>query len=239
MGARDRGLTVNDVERRWLDYAWGVVACPPAHAAECSLSGGTGVANDSGVRFPGFIGTQYEPHRGVLCMGHIHRHLPDRDDVEGGRLYDINASLSGWRTRGRSDHSDELFLVESRAAYLASAPTWDYWNRNYAPLLNDARVPLAEVAFANVAKCRTTTEDDNAASVRLAKICSRVFPPEALISLLQPAAVLLASLRLDVGVGDATIVRWNGRTGVDEAGSTMKNWLPYEAGRLRRLRTSA
>lgn len=229
---------MNDLERGWVDYAWGVVACPPTHAAECGRSGGIGVADDSDVRFPGFIGPNYEPQRGVLCMGHVHRYLPDRDDVDGGRLHDINAVLTAWRARGRGEESDESFLVDSRAAYMASAPTWDYWNRNYAPLLKEARVELSEVAFANVAKCRTTTEDDSAASIRLADLCSKVFQPAALIELLRPAAVLLASLRLDVGVVDATIIRWNGRTGVDEAGSTMKNWLPYEAGRLRRVRAS-
>lgn len=230
---------MNDLERRWADYAWGVVACPTAHASECMQSGGIGVAGESDVRFPGFIGAEYEPHRGVLCMGHVHRYLPERDDVHGGRLHEINAVLAAWCARGRGDVSDEIFLVDSRAAYMASAPTWDYWNRNYALLLKEARVPLNEVAFANVAKCRTATEDDSAASIRLAALCAKVFPPAALIDLLRPAAVLLASLRLEVGAVEATIIRWNGRTGVDDAGSTMKNWLPYEAGRLRRVRAGS
>lgn len=154
---------MNDFERQWIDYAWGVVACTPAHAADCRRSGGVGVADGSDVRFPGFIGPDYEPGRGVLCMGHVHRYLPDRDDVEGGRLHQINDALLTWRTSGRGEDADASFLAESRSAYMASAPTWDYWNRNYAPLLREARVPLREVAFANVAKCRTTTEDDSAA----------------------------------------------------------------------------
>lgn len=76
-------------------------------------------------------------------------------------------------------------------------------------------------------------------SIRLADLCSKVFPPAALIGMLRPAAVLLASLRLDVGAVEATVIRWNGRTGVDDAGNTMRNWLPYEAGRLRRVRAES
>jgi len=189
------------------------------------------------ARFPGFVGPRFEPGKGVLCMGHVHRFLPDADDIEGGRLEAVESAVLAWRARGRSEANDVAFLRDSRAAYLTSAPTWDYWKRNYEPLLRKARVPLEEVAFANVAKCRTATEDDSAASMRIARVCSAAFPPSELVRLLRPAAVLLASLRLDVGdVGDVRLVRWNGRTGVDERGYTMNNWIEIEAARLHRIR---
>ena len=104
-------------------------------------------------------------------------------------------------------------------------------------MLSEARCSIDEIAFANVAKCRTVTEEDSGASYRLAQLCSATFPPERLITLLRPAAVLVASLRLNVGdVPGVQVVRWNGRTGVDEGGNAMRNWLPFEAGRLRRIR---
>lgn len=225
-------------ELAWLDYAWSVVGCGPEHSQRCEAAGGMGMPGGTMARFPGFVGPDYEPGRGVVCIGHIHRYLPDVDDLEGGRLEEIEAAIVGWRQRGRGLESDVAFLAESRAAYLASAPGWRYWKRHYAPLLDDARIPVEEVAFANVAKCRTATEIESGASVRLAKMCAQVYPPAGLVRLLQPAAVLLASLQLDVGdVGDVRVIRWNGRTGVDETGLMMKNWLPAEGGRLRRLRS--
>lgn len=228
---------MQDHERQWLDHAWRVVDCPASHVAECVAAGGVGLPGSSGARFPGFVGRDYKPGIGVLCMGHVHRYLPDRDDVEGGRLAAIEAAIEAWRAGGRSPEADTEFLASSRDAYEASAPTWDYWRRNYQPLLDESRYSVREVAFANVAKCRTITEDDSAASVRLARICSIAFPPSELIAALRPAAVLLASLRLDVGERPGvTLLRWNGRTGVDDEGSTMKNWLPFRAGQLRRLR---
>jgi hypothetical protein len=130
-----------------------------------------------------------------------------------------------------------MFLAESRPAYMSSAAEWPWWKRQYQRLLNEARVPMAEVAFTNFAKCRTATEEESNASLRLAKLCGEFFPPAALIRLLRPAAVLIASLQLDVGdVGDVLVVRWHGRTGVNEEGLRMENWLPHQAGRLRRIR---
>jgi hypothetical protein len=227
-------------EERWLDYAWGVVACGDGHARACEAAGGIGMPGSSNARFPGFVGPEFLPGRGVLCMGHIHRYLPEADDTENGRLEAVESAAVSWLGRGRGPESDEEYLSDSTAAYLATAPTWDYWRRNYDPLLRKARVPIGEVAFANVAKCRTPTEDDSAASVRIAKLCAGEFPPAELIATLQPAAVLLASLRLDVGdVGDVRVIRWNGRTGVDEAGYRMSTWIEMEASKLHRLRTQA
>lgn len=227
-------------ESRWLDCAWRVVACRAGHARACEAAGGIGMPGDSDARFPGFVGPAFRPGRGVLCMGHIHRYLPDVDDTEGGRLNVVESAAISWLERGRGTESDETYLRDSTAAYLNTAPSWDYWKRNYDPLLRRARVPIEEVAFANVAKCRTPTEDDSAASVRIAKLCAGEFPPADLISILQPAAVLLASLRLDVGdVGDIQVIQWNGRTGVDYAGYRRSTWIELEAAKLHRLRIQA
>jgi hypothetical protein len=190
------------------------------------------------ARFPGFVGSDFEPGRGVLCMAHVHRYLPDLDDHDGGRLEPIEAAIVGWRQRGRSPESDAAFLSESRPAYIASASGWPWWKKHYKPLLDEGRVPIGEVAFANFAKCRTVTDADSSASMRLARLCTETYPPAALIGVLQPAAVLVASLQLDVGdVGDVLVIRWNGRNGVDETGLKMANWLPRQGGRLRLIRS--
>lgn len=227
-----------DHELAWLDYAWGVVACGPGHVQRCEATGGVGMPGGTSARFPGFVGPDYEPGRGVLCMAHVHRYLPDRDDSEGGRLEAIEAAIVSWRQRGRNPDSDRAFLDESRPAYMASAAEWPWWRKHYKPVLDEGRVPMAEVAFANFAKCRTVTEEDSSASLRLARLCAESYPPAALIDLLRPAAVLLASLQLDLGaIGDVLVIRWNGRNGVDETGLKMANWLPRKGGRLRALRS--
>jgi hypothetical protein len=44
-------------------------------------------------------------------------------------------------------------------------------------------------------------------------------------------------MRLDVGAaGDVQVIRWNGRTGVDDAGYRMSTWIEMEAAKLHRLR---
>ncbi len=188
------------------------------------------------ARFPGFVGPDFEPGRGVLCLAHIHRYLPDVDDGENGSLRDVETAIVGWRQRGRSPESDARFLSESRPAYLAAASGWTWWRKNYQPMLDEARVPVGEVAFANFAKCRTVTEVDSSASMRLANLCSKTYLPAALVAVLRPAAVLVASLQLNVGEVDVPVIPWNGRNGVNADGLRMANWLPLEAGRLRRIR---
>lgn len=49
-----------------------------------------------------------------------------------------------------------------------------------------------------MAKCRIETDGYSAASVRIAHTCAETFSPGDLIRLLQPSAVLLASLQLDL-----------------------------------------
>lgn len=224
-------------EQDWLDYAWGVVACGAQHAERCQATGGIGIEEGSTARFPGFLGPKFEPGRGVLCMAHVHRYL-ESDDAPRGRLAAIEAAILGWRQRGRSPESDATFLAESRPAYMASASEWPWWKKNYQPLLSKSRVHMDEVAFANFAKCRAATELESSLSVRLAKLCAEVYPPAALIRLLRPAAVLIASLQLDPGdVGDVLVVRWHGRTGRDDRGYRRTTWLEESARDVFRMRS--
>lgn len=224
-------------EREWLRYAWSVVGCGSEHATRCEAAGGIGIPGGGTARFPGFVGPGYQPGRGVLCLAHVHRYLPAIDDVAGGRLAAIETAIVGWAQRGRNADSDATFLAESRPAYMDSAAEWPWWKKHYGELLKKARVPMAEVAFANFAKCRTPTEEESSASIRLARLCAEVYPPRDLVRLLDPVAVLVASLQLDLGdVGDVLVVRWNGRNGLDDEGNRMSTWLPLQASRIHRRR---
>lgn len=84
-------------------------------------------------------------------MGHVHRYLPQGDDIEGGRLAEIETAISSWRANGRGDENDLTFLSQSRTAYTTSAPTWPYLQRNYGLILDEARLPFMTSPFANVA----------------------------------------------------------------------------------------
>jgi len=221
-------------EAQWLDYAWGVVGCGREHVERCEAGGGVGMPGDPSARFPGFVGPDFEPGRGVLCLAHIHRYLPDVDDGEGASLRGVASAIVKWKQQGRSSEADGAFLSQSRPAYLDAVAGWSWWKKHYQPILDEARVPIREVAFSNFAKCRTVTDADSGASLRLARLCAQTYPPAALVAVLQPAAVLVASLQLDVGdVGEVLVIRWNGRNGVDDTGLRMANWLPQQGGRLR------
>jgi len=93
-------------EADWLRYAWGVVASGRQHVERCEAAGGVEMPGDAIARFPGFVGPDFVPGRGVLCMAHIHRYLPDVDEGEGGSLRGVEAAIVGWRQRGRSPESD-------------------------------------------------------------------------------------------------------------------------------------
>lgn len=225
-------------EAQWIEYAWSVVACGSDHVRRCTAAGGLGVLDEEAVRFPGFVGPDFEPGRGVLCLAHVHRYLPEVDDISGGRFRAFSDAIVGWKKRGRSDESDAVFLAESRPAYMASAKEWPWWKKHYGRLLDEGRVPISEVAFTNFAKCRTVTEEESNASLRLAKLCAEEYPPADLVRMLRPAALLIASLQLEVGdVGDVPVIRWNGRNSVDSEGYRLEQWLPRQGGRLRKIRS--
>jgi hypothetical protein len=53
------GLT--PLEERWLEYARKIAACDPEHLAECRrLGGGIDPGPDPSLRWPGFVGRDYE-----------------------------------------------------------------------------------------------------------------------------------------------------------------------------------
>lgn len=61
-------------EHRWLDYAWSVVNCTPAHRGAREAAGGArpGPGRELGneLRWPGYLGRNYVERRDVLCIGH-------------------------------------------------------------------------------------------------------------------------------------------------------------------------
>lgn len=194
---------------------------------------------EGNARFPGFIGPEFEPGHGVLAW--------DTSTATCPRLTTLPAVGSTMSRQRFCNGVPRQVLRRRRAVthridsgYLASAPTWDYWKKNYGKLLSQGHVPITQVAFANVAKCRTATEEPSSASAKLAKACSKVYPPAELIAVLQPAVILLASLTLEPGdVGDARLIQWNGRTGTDVDGNRMTDWIEIQSNRLHEARPTA
>jgi hypothetical protein len=73
---------MNETERRWLDYAEEVVDCPAAHRDGCltrHATSGEGLDGGNRLTFPGYIGRNYQPKFGLMCVAHVHR---EPDSVE-------------------------------------------------------------------------------------------------------------------------------------------------------------
>lgn len=65
----------SDHEQRWLDHAWRVVDCPVEHRRARERHGGAQPGPDrvdgNELRWPGYLGRDYEPGRGVLYVGAV------------------------------------------------------------------------------------------------------------------------------------------------------------------------
>src|SRR5215212_8545264 len=72
-----RSSEVNDLERRWLDYAWDILNCPEEHRRRCVGAGaavpGPRRVDGNDLPWPGYLGQDWNPNRGVLCVGAVHR----------------------------------------------------------------------------------------------------------------------------------------------------------------------
>jgi len=95
------------LEADWLEYARSIAACDPTHRAECvQRGGGSAVGPDPELRWPGFIGSDYEanPFR-VLCVAQIHN--PNGWSASASGLAPMEPLLrewlDGWLTAYRTD----------------------------------------------------------------------------------------------------------------------------------------
>lgn len=136
---------MTQLEQRWLDYAWSVLNSPAEHRRECLANGsavpGPGRVDGNDLRWPGYLGRDYEPASGVLCVGAVHRegNPANRDDGSVAERTDAElvAGARKWLTTGRSPTSDAGYLESLRSSYQQALPTWSRWQRHYRTLVED------------------------------------------------------------------------------------------------------
>lgn len=96
-------------ERAWLDYAWKVVTCTEAHLARCVTADGDDPQIAGGIRYPGNLGSGYDPERGILCIGLVHRSRQPGDEgwPEAQRVRPVDR-------RGHPNLGDEGSITSNR-----------------------------------------------------------------------------------------------------------------------------
>jgi hypothetical protein len=251
---------LTDVERDWLDYAWRVVTCPAEHRSACIAAGGAvpgpGRVDGNELRWPGYVGRRWEPGRGVLCVGAVHREADPTKHV-GPTITrtnrELNEATRAWQSRGRSPHGDETYLRAIQDAYVDALPTWDRWNRHFRPLVEDhLRMAREEIAWTNLAKCRVSIDrgaGERAAEQKVIRLCQQRFVPIAdLVAALRPAAVLCCVLKAIPGGGiveswdssawSPRVFTWFGLTGHDRHNTDphrrdFSEWAPEAAAMIR------
>ena len=193
-------------ERRWLDYAWRIVNCPPEHRQGCfahGAAGGPGLDGINQLRFPGYLGRDF---RGLLCVAHVHREPEKggvgdtaRDREAGRRLLTADEE---WRARARSRNSDGAFLEAVRHHYETMFFTWDVW-KPFRKLVEEVSFGVSQLAFANLAKCR---QRKGPSPEPLIEFCQRDFPMTELVEAIRPRVVLVAVKH--GGPGGGLGIRW-------------------------------
>ena len=232
-------------ERRWLDYAWNVVNCPLHHRRGCLIRGaasGNGVDGGNELRFPGYIGRSYEPGRGVLLVGHVHREPEPHMSLPGDPARFVAAHFR-WIEHGRSDEADAAFLAEVRRYYGEAVAGWNPWRQFFRRIVEDELgMSLDQVAYANLAKCR---QDPNRGTAEnLVSYCQGQFPAAQLVDAVRPAGVFVCVIAADPRRGvvswrspswDPVVYAFEGRNGRDSLKRRRDEWLPEAAARVKTI----
>lgn len=251
---------VTETERRWLDYAWTVVAAPEEHRAACVANGGAvpgpGRVDGNEVRWPGYLGKNYEPGRSVLCVGAVHREATAELVAGDPVIADTNRELVDvsrrWLGRGRSAENDHQYLDGLRSAYVRALPSWSRWKRHFRPLVEDyLEMDRTQIAYANLAKCRVSIDRgarQRAAEAVLTRLCQRAYPMADLLDAIRPVAVLVAVLQARPGGDIVTtwsspawaplVYAWQGQSGHDRHNTApgarpLREWAPEMAAEVR------
>lgn len=222
-------------EERWLDYAWSVVNCPAEHRAHCEALGaavpGVGRVDGNELRWPGYLGREYQEGAGVLCVAAVHREARPEEEA-GTPVGATNAQLIAahrrWLSEGRSAEEDALFLESIRQTYVDALPHWRRWTRHFRTLVeHHLGLKRTEIAWTNLAKCRLAVHRGNrSAETELTRLCQMEFAPMAeLIEAIRPELVLVAVLNATSGGGIVStwnspstsplVYSWHGQSGHD------------------------
>lgn len=201
-------MPLADWERNWLNWARPIVSCVherPDHFDRCrDLLGDCGYdgsdADDSTLRWPGYVGERWKTGVGVLFVGSIHAdftagNLPPDQDERIRLVEEMAVANRRWRDAPDDEQFAEEFLVASRAAYSALAPGWrrDEQFRLVRDALGEG---IEEVSWTNLAHCRarpgclTSEYPLQLACSSTAAAASGGFPIQDLIAAIRPAVVL-------------------------------------------------
>lgn len=221
----------------WLNYAEEVVNCPDAHRRRCIAAGGAVPGSErvdgNELRWPGYLGADWQPGTGVLCVGSVHREAEPAKQIDPVNLRtdrELVVATRTWLAAGRSQGSDADYLHSLRAAYVDALPTWGPWKKFFRKIAEDGLgMSRSQIAYANLAKCRVAIHlgpQQRSAQTRLPLLCQTDFIPMAkLVAAIRPAAVLVCNLNAGRGgtvvetwdAGDVSplVFRWHGQSGHD------------------------
>jgi hypothetical protein len=253
---------MDETEERWLDYAWRVVNCPPAHLRLCENAGGArsgpGRVDGLDLRWPGYLGRNYHESQGILCVGAVHLEVPLAElesNPEGFRSDQTQVeAVRTWLTEGRSSGTDEIFLERMRTAYegVGGLPRWQRWRRHFRSLVCDhLGMDETKVAWTNLAKCKCAIHlgsTQRAAQANLVRLCQQEFPVRDLVEAIRPVAVLVSVLNAKANGPivstwrsascDPLVFTWQGQSGHDRHNTDpnarkFRDWTPDAAAQIR------
>ena len=250
-----------EVDRRWLDYAWRVLNCPEKHRRRCVEAGaaipGLERVDGDDLRWPGYLGRDWKPYRGVLCVGAVHREPSPEYEDNGPVGARTNAELiegaRRWLRDGRSTESDGAHLDKLRNAYEEALPSWPSWKRHFRTLVGDyLNLSVTEIAWTNLAKCRVPIHSGDSArraEAQLTRLCQADFAPVSdLVDRIRPVAVLVAVLNAGSGGPIVSswespnvsplVYTWQGQSGhdrhnTDPRARKLREWAPEMAAQVR------
>ncbi|MBD3233222.1 MAG: hypothetical protein GF315_05815 [candidate division Zixibacteria bacterium] len=211
--------TNSDFESKWLDYAWSVLNC--SNKQRCYDAGAAKPHPDrndgNDLCWPGYIGRNYEPGEGILCVGAVHKELSldalKKDAFIRRNNEDFVNSARQWLQEGRSPGADQAYLSTVRKVYERALPTWSRYRSHFRMLIEDYLcMDIAQIAWVNLAKCRVPVDQGTkrrAAQADLTCLCQNEGPAMSnLIEALRPVAVLVAGLK--AGQDSDIVPSWDG-----------------------------
>lgn len=226
-----------EFELSWLEYARKVVNVDDAHLKACKDAGGVPDPLDGSrtLRWPGYLGRNYQPGLGVLCVAQVHRDInAESEHVDPDVNVRYVASTAAWKARALSDVE---FLEETRLAYEHWIPAWGRWKRHFRYLVEElVGLGIDRIAWANLAKCQAPT---NSSPEGVIETCRKGFPIRDLVDAIRPRVVLCARLR--GAEGEPTVAEWGTRPvyrfhyrwGTNLAGESLQVWGPRMAATVR------
>jgi hypothetical protein len=202
------GISVSEVvDRRWLEWAGPIVRGRDSNDEHFTWCEGMLGLNryadiDQTLRWPGYVGANWELGRGILFIGSVHSEFAGTGDDPASRA-PVVAALAAANARWRSAESpsradDSNYLEATRSAYASLMPYWpraEVFRCLMAGVLGDQEDLFSHAAWTNLAHCRSKPKAIREYPLQLR--CSSetgAYPIGDLIRRLWPAAILVSVL---------------------------------------------